>query len=105
MIQAGVIHHLQNRIDGAGFRVVRSVDQAAEAGVNCRSRAHGARLNCNKQFAGAETMITEVLSRFAEGDHFGVRGGIVVGDIAIPSASYNLARMYYNCPYGYLSGF
>jgi len=57
-----VIDHLQNRMDGAGFRVVRSVDQAAEAGMNCRSRAHGARLNCNKQFARAETVITEVSS-------------------------------------------
>jgi hypothetical protein len=105
VIQAGVIDHLQNRMDGAGFRVVRSVDQAAEAGVKGRSRAHGARLNCSKQFARAQTMITEVPSSFAQGDHFGVRGRIVVGDIAIPSASHDLARLHHDRAYGHLSGF
>jgi hypothetical protein len=105
VIQAGVVDHLQNRMDGAGFWVVRSIHQAAEASVNGRSRAHGARLNCNKQFAGDETVITEVPSGFAQGDHFGVRGGIVVGDIAIPSPSYDLACVHHDRADGHFSGF
>ncbi len=54
-----------------------------------RSRTHGARFNCSKQFAVAEPVITEVLSGLAEGDDFGVGGGIVVGEIAIPSAAHH----------------
>ncbi len=87
MIQGGVVGHLQNRIDGACFRVVGSVHQAAEAGMNGRSRAHGARLNCNKQFAVGQAMVTGVFSRLAQGYDFGVSGGIVVGEILIPSSS------------------
>ena len=98
-----MIDHLQNRMDGTGFRVVRSIHQAAEASVNGRSRAHGARLNCSKQFAGAKTMITEVSSGLAQGDHFCVRGGIVVGDIAIPSASDNLTRLHHDRADGHFS--
>ena len=105
MIQAGVIDHLQNRMDGARFRIVRSIHQAAEAGLNGRSRAHGARFNCSKQFALAQTVITEVSSSFAQGDHFGMRGGIVVGDIAIPSASHDLARLHHDRAYGHFSSF
>ena len=36
MIQAGVIRHLQNRMDGASLRVIGSVHQAAEAGIRIK---------------------------------------------------------------------
>jgi NADH-quinone oxidoreductase subunit I len=87
MIQAGVIYHLQNRMDGAGFRVIGAVHQAAEAGMNRCSGAHGARLNCSKQFAVAEPVVTEVSSRLAQRHDFRVSGGIGVGEILIPSST------------------
>src|SRR6266403_2770270 len=65
MIQTGVIHHLQNRMDGACFRIVGTIHHTAKAGMNRRSRTHGARLNCSKQFAVAEPVVTEVSSRLA----------------------------------------
>src|ERR1035438_918002 len=49
MIQAGMIQYLQNRMDGAGLRIVGTIHQAANAGMHRSSRAHGARLNCSKQ--------------------------------------------------------
>ncbi len=76
MIQTGVICHLQNRMDRACLRVVGTVYQAADAGMNGRSRAHGARLNCSKQFAVAESVITEVSSRLAQCHDFSVGGWI-----------------------------
>ena len=87
MIQGGVVCHLQNRMDGACFWVIGAVHQAADAGMNGRSRAHGARLNCNKQLAVAEAVVTGVSSRFAQGHDFSVGGGIAVGEILIPSSS------------------
>jgi hypothetical protein len=101
MVQAGVIRHLQNRMDRARFRVIGSVDQAAEAGMNRCSGAHGARLNCSEQFAVAEAMITQVLSGLAQGHDFRVGSGIVVGEVAVPSSSNDLAGAHYDCAYGH----
>ncbi len=56
--------------------------------MNGRSRAHGARLNCSKQFAVAKPMITEVSSRFAQRHDFSVRAWIAVGEVAVPSSAY-----------------
>ena len=87
MIQAGVIRHLQNRMDGACLGVVGTVHQAADSGMNCRSRAHGARLNCSKEFAVAKTVIRNVSSGLAQRDDFSVSAGIAVGEVAIPASS------------------
>ena len=74
-------------MDGTSLLIIGAVDQAAEAGMNGRSRAHGARLNCSKQFAVAEPVITDVSSRLAQRYDFSVSGGIAVGEVAIPSSS------------------
>ncbi len=94
MIQAGVIDHLQNRMHGTCFWIVGPVHQTADAGMYGRTRAHGARLNCSKQFAAAEAMIAEVASSIAEGDDFGVRGRVAVGDVAIPSPANDAAGVH-----------
>jgi len=87
MIQAGVIHHLQNRMDGACLRVVGTIHQAVNAGMNCRSRAHGARLNCGEQFAVDESVVTDVSSCLAQRHDCSWSGCIVVGEVAIASSS------------------
>jgi hypothetical protein len=74
-------------MDGACLRIVGTIHQTAEAGMNRRSRTHGARLNCSKQFAVAEPVVTEVSSRFAQSHDFSVSGWIAVGEVAIPSSS------------------
>src|ERR1700682_3909567 len=55
--------------------------------MNCRSRAHGARLNCSKQFAVDEPVVTDLSTRLAQRDDFSVSGWIAVGEGAIPSSS------------------
>src|SRR5260370_23943339 len=82
-----MIHLRQNRMDRACVRVMGTVHQAAGAGLNCRSRAHGARFNCSKQFAVDEPVVTDVSSRFAQRHDFSVSGWIAVGEVAIPSSS------------------
>jgi hypothetical protein len=94
MIQVGVIYHLQNRMNGSRLRIIRTVDEATYSSMNRRSRTHGAGLNCNKQLAAAEAMITQVFSRFAQRNYLGVGGWVVVGKVAVPSPSNNLALEY-----------
>jgi hypothetical protein len=96
MIQTRVIYHLQNRMDGARFGIVGTIHQAADASMNGRSRAHGARLNCSKQFAVAEPVITDVSSRFAQRHDFGMRGWIAVGEVAIPSSPNHTPGAHHN---------
>ena len=97
MIQAGVIHHLQNRMDSACLRIVGPVHQTPDAGMNRRSRAHGARLNCSKQLAVAKPVITKGSSRFAERHDFRVRAGIEVGQVAIPTSSHHAPAAHDHC--------
>jgi len=88
---------------GARFGVVGSVDQALDSGMNQRAGAHCARLNCNKQFALSQTMVTQRGTRLAQSDDFGVARGIGVGDIAIPSASDDVALVDDDCAHGNFS--
>src|SRR5579864_9356381 len=53
--------------------------------------AHGTRFNCNKQLTVSQTVITNGCTGFAKSDHFGMGGGVGVGDVAVPSAATDLA--------------
>jgi hypothetical protein len=81
-----MIHHSQRRMNGACLWVIGSVHQTADAGVNGCPGAHGARLNCSKQFAAAKAVITNGASGLAQRYYFSVGGWIVVAEVAIPSA-------------------
>jgi hypothetical protein len=89
-----MIDHAENGMNRSSFGIVRSVYEAANAGMNERSRTHYARLNCSKEFAVDQTMITEVSSGFAQGGDLGVSGGIAIDDIAIPASSDDAPREY-----------
>lgn len=79
-------------MDGACLRIVGPINQAADAGMNGRPRAHRARLNCNKQIAVAEPVVANVSSRLAQRDDFRMRGGVGFGEVAIPSAPNHASR-------------
>jgi hypothetical protein len=61
VVHLRMIHNLHHRVNRPGFGIVRTIYEAMNAGVNHCTGAHGARLNCNKQFAFllAEAMITK----------------------------------------------
>jgi hypothetical protein len=105
MIQTGVIRHLQSRMDGACLRVVGAEYQAAEAGMNGRARAHGARLNCSKQFAVAEPVIPEGASCLAQRHDFRMGGGIAVGEVAIPPSSQHAPGVHHDRTHRHFAGF
>lgn len=90
VVEAGVIDDLQHGMNRPCFGVVGAVHQAADAGVNQRTGTHGAWLNRSEECAFAQPMITEVLSGFAQGDDFGVGGGVILGKVTIPAAADDL---------------
>ena len=92
-------------MDCARCRIVRAVYHAFHAGMHQGARAHGTRLNCNKQLAVSQAVITQVCSGLAKGDDFGVSGGIEIGDIAIPASTDDLSRVDDDRAYGDLARF
>jgi hypothetical protein len=89
MIQLRVIHDLHHGVHRAGLRVVGAVDQALYASMHDRASAHRARLNCNKQLAAAQAVVTDVCAGLTQRNHLGVRGGVGIGDVAIPSTAHD----------------
>ena len=76
-------------MDGARFGVVGAVNQALNPRMYQRAGAHRARLNCNKQLALAQTMVTDMSTSFSKRKNLGVSSGIGVGDVAVASAAHD----------------
>ena len=96
MVQLRMIHDLHHRTHCPGLWVVRAIYQALNAGMHQRSGAHRARLNCNKQLAVFQAMVTDGCTGFAQRDDLGVGGRIGLGDVAVPSAADDLVVAYYD---------
>ena len=105
MIERGVVQHLENRVNRAGFRVVRAVNQALDASMHQCSRTHRARLNCSKQGAVPQAVVTKRRSRLAQCDNLGMSSWIGVRDVAIPSTPDNVAVAKHNRADRDLAGF
>ncbi len=98
-----MIDDLKNRMDGTGFRVRRPIHEAAQAGMQRRTRAHGAWLDCSKEFAIAEPVVTEGESSLSEGYDFSVRGGVMIRQISIPSPSYDATGAHHDRAHRHLT--
>src|ERR1700730_16483689 len=91
MVHLRMIQDLHHRMHRASFGVAGSVYQAADASMYQGAGAHRARLNCSKQFTLFQTVVTNGDTGFAQRYDLGVGCGIAVDDVAIPSASHDLA--------------
>ena len=60
-------------MDRTSLGIIGPVNQAFDAGVYRRPRAHRARFNCSKQLAVSQTMVTDVCTGFAQGDDFAAK--------------------------------
>jgi hypothetical protein len=105
MVQTGVIQYLHRRMDGAGLRVIGAIDQALEPGVNQSAGTHRARLNCNKQLAALQAMVSESCTGLEQGDDLGVGGGIGVANVAVAAPANYFSGTHYHCADGNFSGF
>ena len=87
------------------FGIVRAVNQPLQTRVHQRAGAHGARLNCNKQLAVSQTMVTDDCAGFPQSDDLGMRTRVRVGEIAIPAPSDDIAIAHYDGAHRDFSGF
>jgi hypothetical protein len=94
VVQLGVIQDLKHGMYGAGLGIVSAKYQTLDPGVHQSAGTHRARLNCNKQVTAAEAVIAQGFSGLAQGDDFGVGGGIGVGEVAVATAAYDRASAY-----------
>jgi len=105
MVQLRMMQHLHHRLNCARLGIVGAVNQAFDSGVHHRTGAHGAGFDCNKQIAVHQSMVTRRRTRVAQGHDLGMSGGIVVGDVAIPSAADDAAIAHDHGSDRNLSGF
>ena len=80
VVQRGVAEDVDHRAGRARLRVARAVDDALDARVQQRHRAHRARLERHVHLALGQAVVAEQLGGVAQGDDLGVRGRVVVGD-------------------------
>ena len=59
--------------------------------MNYGSGTHGARFNCNKELAISQAMVADGRACLAQGQDFGVGGGVMVDNVAIVAAAYYFA--------------
>jgi len=86
MVELGVIEDLQHGVHRAGFRVLRSIDQAANARMRDGSSTHGTRFHRDVEITIPKTIVADGLPGFAECQDFGMSRGIVGADGAIATA-------------------
>jgi hypothetical protein len=67
--------------------------------------AHGTRFNCSKEFAVSQAVVAQVGTGLAEGNDFGVGGGVRVGEVAIPASAHDLTAMNHDSAHGDLARF
>lgn len=104
VVQLRVVQDLHDRVDRTSLGIIGAVDQAFYTRVDQCAGAHGTRLNCSKQLAVSEAMVTNESTRCAQGDDLGMGGGIVAGEIAIPPPGNNAAVADNDCAHGNFSG-
>ena len=83
MIESGVCEDFETGTDGATFRIVGTIDEARDAGLDHGPCAHTARLQGDVKSRASHAVIAEEASGFADDDDFGVRGGITVANRAV----------------------
>lgn len=83
MIQARVGKHFEAGTHGAAFRVIATINEARNAGLDDGAGTHAARLDGDVQGGGGQAIVAESAGSFAEHHHFGVGGGVAITDGAI----------------------
>ena len=99
MIQHGVIQHLHDGMDRACFGIVGAVDQAFQPGMNYCAGTHSAWLDCRKQIALFQTVISNRSAGFTQRHHLGVSRWIAISDIAVPATPHNFSVAHHDCAY------
>ena len=77
VVERGMVHDGEHGAAGAGFGVAGGEDQAGDARVEDGAGAHGAGFERAVERAAGEAVVAERAAGGAQGDDFGVGGGVV----------------------------
>jgi hypothetical protein len=99
VVELGVVHDGKDRAAGPGFGVGRGVDEAADAGVEDGSGAHGAGFERGVEGAVFEAVVRESAAGFAEGYDLGVGGGVAVAEDSVLASAYDFILVDDDCAY------
>jgi len=100
VIELRVVEHLQRRAAGACLRVARAEDDAPQARMDDRARAHRAGLNCNIQAAAGKAVVPKLPGGAAQGQDFRMRGRIAQVDRTIVGAGEDASALGDHRAYG-----
>jgi large subunit ribosomal protein L28 len=88
----------------SSFGVFRAIIEPCDTGVGYGACAHRAGLKGHPKFASGQPVITQRRRRFAQGDHFGVRGRVVAFQRTVCAAPDDLAVLDHDGAHGYFAG-
>ena len=104
VIERGMFVRALRRIERAGLRLRRAVDDRADARVHHRAHAHQARLDRDVQRRPRQPVVAEARGRVAHRDDFRVGRRIVRGDRLIASEAGDPAVDHHDGADGHLAG-
>ncbi len=90
VVEGGVVEDGERAAAGAGLGVGGGVEEAADARVKNGAGAHGAGLERGVEVAVEQAVVAEGAAGGAEGEDFGVGGGVLIGNDAIVGSSDDL---------------
>ena len=77
MVEAVIAQEVKQRLDRPGLGIGRSIDNHRNAGLEDRPAAHDARLERHIQRTPFQPPVFQSLGGLRDGDHLGMRSGIV----------------------------
>jgi hypothetical protein len=103
VVECGVIQDLHGGMHRSSLGVLGAVYQSSDTGMHHGSCAHGARFNGHEKIAVCKAVIAEGRSGFPQSNYFRVGRGVGIGEVAVESATDNLAFMHDDGAYGHFS--
>lgn len=88
-----MVQNMHRGVHSPSLGIFCAINQGPDTGVDHGPGAHRAGLDGHKHSAVCHAVIAEGRSGLAQGDDFGVGGGIGVGQVAVESTTDDLALM------------
>jgi len=90
MVHAGMAEHVQQRTCRTGFFIRRAIHHRADPAVDHGAGAHDARFEGDIERGVQQAVVLQHQSTLAQGHDFGMGGGIVTSNRAIPAFANHL---------------
>ena len=84
-----MVNDLYRRTGGSGFWITGAINQSGDAGMDQRSRAHGAGLNRGDHGAAHDPMVSQSSGRLAQGNDLSMGRRIIIQQVAIMAPAKN----------------